>query len=177
MWSTKAHNYLIDRFGAINGYTSVQIDQIKAGSRYADSIIAGFQGADYSFIHAMTSDSITSKKEACKLANEYIDEKLMRFQEPDPIPQLINSIKDYRFFQLGMGLHTIMDSTSPVHRGFQPWDSSQTPFHGPSEFMGIDREHTQESLSVLLGRPDIISQTLDLMNSALNGGKIDCSCY
>ncbi len=44
------------------------------------------------------------------------------------------------FFHLGRALHPIMDSTSPLHEGFQEWSINKHPFesrrHGDGPYEG-----------------------------------------
>ena len=185
LWSTRAHNYLISKYGERNGLTETQMRAMREGSAIADSIVMGRQGARSSFIHAMTSEAITSKREACKLANQFVDQELGAFNAKlagNFTPSAgghRGRIQSQRspFFHLGVAMHTIMDSTSPSHQGFQFWASGQIPRHGADTFIGIPRRHTEESLSALRANPDLITQTVDLMEQAVNGRRLDCSCF
>ena len=78
------------------------------------------------------------------------------------------------YLNLGMALHAVMDSTSPVHRGFQMWDSSQIEFHGPHKFGPINRPNTREDIDVA---PHYADQTHRLMRDLMNGQlPADCDC-
>ncbi|HEB56769.1 MAG TPA: hypothetical protein ENI98_10815 [Gammaproteobacteria bacterium] len=158
------------------------------GSAYADSFFSGFQGEDYSFMHAMTSDAIPSKAEACRLANQYINQNLGYYNDLLSGSMTLN-IGGHRgknlrntlynpYFRLGMAMHTVMDNTSPAHTGFQAWDSSQIGRHGDNIPLTPFGSQTEEDLNALLSRPDLIGQIVNNMsNAASNGQGLDCSCY
>ena len=170
LWSTAAHEYLIRRYGERNGLTEAQIQDMMRGSRYADSL--PFQDDDHSYMHAMSSDSL-SRGEACGRANQFIQDGLFN---PRHRPGRSNRNRNGTYFNRGMGMHTVMDSTSPAHQGFQHWSNDQIPRHGPDSFMGIDRNHTEEGLTALLDNPGLIEQTLNLMDDAMNGAGLNCGC-
>ena len=157
------------------------------GSAYADSIVAGFQDPENSFMHAMTSESIPNKAEACRLANQFIKENLDKFHDLLSGPPAANpsgrrgdtnlrNTPSGPYFALGMAMHTVMDSTSPSHTGFQYWDNSQVSRHGPDSLGMFSRKHTEEGLSALLSNPSLMNHTLDLMSRALGGNLLECSC-
>ncbi len=188
LWSTEAHNYLIQEFGKRNEITQLQMQVMMRGSAYADSFFAGFQGQNYSYMHAMTSKAIPSKKEACKLANQFIKKNMDNFYKllSNPLPMEnvgfrggnIPNTLDNPYYLLGMAMHTVMDNKSPAHAGFQPWDNSQVGRHGDDIPLTPFGSHTEEDLQSLISRPDLITQTLDDMSNLLiNGQLINCSCY
>lgn len=63
-----------------------------------------------------------------------------------------------------MALHTIMDSTSPVHAGYQEWHLSNAKQHG-------DFSHSQENW-IHYGD---LKRTLDLIERALAGDECGCN--
>lgn len=77
---------------------------------YADS--AQFQEAASSFRHAMRTADQTAA-EARSLADAFVRKQ---FERAWSAPT-----RDEALFEFGVALHTIQDSTSPVHAGFQPW--------------------------------------------------------
>ena len=137
LWSTPGHNYFIDEF--FGNLAPNVIEQIKAGSRYADML--KFQGDCYSFMHAMSSDCLpaaVAKQKYC----EYIKTKMGYFnQDRDSKDQ---RTRDVAYFNLGMAMHAVMDSTSPPHKGFQHWSGSEWTRHALSsseETLDIAKEH------------------------------------
>ncbi len=63
------------------------------------------------------------------------------------------------YFELGMALHPIMDSTSPAHQGFQEWDH----FMNTTGYDLIKHSLQERSMS-----PEQLSKTLDLIKQALD---------
>jgi RHS repeat-associated protein len=159
LWSEDAHNYFIDStFGNLNPAIR---DIIKAGSQYADK--PGFQGPDYAYMHAMSSDTLSpdeARKKMCKFIKDY-------FSEAEDAKK--NNNGNYWFY-LGMALHAVMDSTSPVHEGFQKWhgvyeDGSK---HGPWP-------SSLENLSVAK-QPKHSARTIRRMKDAMSGNYRECGC-
>ena len=86
-------------------------------------------------------------KEAKKLANEYVRltlERAMRYEKiSQSYPRDAANARRARFMHeaamrnLGLAIHTLQDSTSPSHRGFQSWDENGCPirhiWHGLKE--------------------------------------------
>ena len=177
LWSTKAHNYLLKEYGKGNGLNAAQIDSMMQGSSFADSGL--HQLAMFAYMHATTSSSITSKAEACKKSNEFINKWLERSKNNTKVKSggRTNFTHSDPYFQLGVAMHTAMDSTSPAHTGFQNFNFGKIPLHGPDKFGPIQRPGSLEGLSDLLANPGLISDTIGLMNNITNGGTIDCSCY
>ncbi len=179
LWSTNAHNELLLRFSNMRGFSEAQLRGIQAGSAYADSIVQGNQLAIFSYIHATTSSAIPDKAEACKKANEFIDLWLDRYRNNTTvnIGGRPNTIQSNPYFQLGVALHTVMDSTSPAHVNFQHFDFGEIPSHGPDSVGPFNRPGSMEGLSDLLANPQLITETLNLMNNIYDGDSLDCSCY
>jgi hypothetical protein len=83
------------------------------GSIYADS--SPFQDAEHSYMHAMKKEGQDTGS-AIALSEIFVNNQLVAFQE------LLKSGNEYdAYFQLGMGMHTLMDRNSPSHRGWQTW--------------------------------------------------------
>jgi hypothetical protein len=147
------------------------VDAIKAGSRYADSL--KFQSPEYSYMHAMSS-SVWSPDEAkrmmCRYIKSYADVYRQLIASPYP------GYHAQAYFALGMALHAAMDSTSPVHRGFQYWPNMTdplyqyiAPLHG-----GWDKSPlSQESLR---HAPAFRDETVELMQRVVKGDYTDCGC-
>jgi len=170
LWSTDAHDYLLEQLAETQGLNQAALQNMQLGSRFADSLPAGNQADALSYLHSMTSSEWPDKTEACKARFKYIQEMLDDYQ------RLRDAGRNDAFWYLGRALHPLMDSTSPAHVGWQYWDDSQIPRHGPSSFGGFNRPNTEESLEDLLARPDLISQTMRLMGTAMEGRIPSCGC-
>jgi len=112
LWDTESHNYFISQY--FRGASEQDLFRIRAGSRYADSI--QFQAPDYAFMHAMSSDTL-NPTEAKALYCRFVKAQMERYRRG-----MASSNPDTRnkaLFNLGAGMHAVMDSTSPSHRGFQ----------------------------------------------------------
>jgi RHS repeat-associated protein len=159
LWSTDAHNYFIDT--VFKGLNPAIQDIIKNGSAYADSM--QFQDPSHSYIHAMSSDSLSpteSKKAMCKFIKDYMGQAEYAKENNDA----------HYWFYLGMALHPVMDSTSPAHEGFQKWhgimeDGSK---HGPWP-------SSMETISVAR-RAANTQRTVNAMNNAMSGNLRGCGC-
>ncbi len=188
LWSTQAHNALLTEFvNKIHGNKNpIFILGLFAGSRYADSITAGHQGPDFTFIHAMTSDSFDTPKKACQALTNFVKNGISDYQSKYDIATQLNqsdSIIDNAKgaaalydsgYALGFALHPLMDSTSPAHANWAFWDSS---------ILNMDVFHhgsfptSKETLNVLASRPDLVQKSLELMEQALSGKSIfNCEC-
>ncbi|MFN7476162.1 MAG: RHS repeat-associated core domain-containing protein [Burkholderiales bacterium] len=161
LWSTDAHNYFI-RTMFPNLPTTLR-DAIERGSRTTDNM--GYQGACNSHMHAMSSDCLTpqqAREKMCKFVKSNLAGYNLLVGSTDAQSQ--NSA----YFLLGMALHPIMDSTSPVHRGFQRWHTSAAIDHGPSPY-------SKEGVEVAR-QTQYRMETLDLMRRAMSGDLAICGC-
>ena len=77
---------------------------------YADS--DEFQSTESSFRHAMRTPG-QSVEEARHLANNFIRQQFLKAWNA--------KTRDKALFEFGVALHTLQDSTSPAHAGFQVW--------------------------------------------------------
>ncbi len=161
LWSTAAHNAIIDEFGREMGWSQDQIDAMKQGSYDADHG-KHYQDAAHSYMHAMSSRKL-SKQQACKMMNDFVRDNVADAQSLADA-----GLDDEAAWALGFGLHAVMDSTSPAHAGFQKWSIWAFWKHGP---FPTSREDS-DSLS-----PQLLQQTIDRMNGAIDGQQFDCSCY
>jgi len=110
-WPERIHNQIIRvSFRKLPGELRSQIEK---GSAHADSI--EFQSTDFNHMHAMRQ-----KDESPEAANDkmqkYINEHLNNYSILIETEQI-----EKAYFELGMALHPIMDSTSPSHEGYQVW--------------------------------------------------------
>lgn len=72
------------------------------------------------------------------------------------------------YFSLGMALHTVMDSTSPVHQWRSYGIRKDYKYHG-------DNDKSLETLQ-MAQHPYYRSLTLDKMKQALTGSPDFCEC-
>jgi hypothetical protein len=114
-------------------------------------------------MHAESSDAWpvdAAKQRMCK----FVSDKVRRFRL-----LLAAGARNDAYFQLGMGLHAVMDSTSPVHRGFQTFNLLDVLNHGGN-------------LPYLPSREDVDTaklfrdETVAMMNRAKNGDMTGCGC-
>jgi hypothetical protein len=164
LWSTRAHNYFIDEFvrqfmPELAGQYGF-VDAIKKGSRYADSL--KFQGPEAAYMHAMSSSALSpdeAKQQMCEYIRAYGDVYKNMIASPYP------GYHGQAYFALGMALHAAMDSTSPVHRGFQSWHWSDTFRHGPFPTSLEDKQ-----------APAYRQETLEKMRAVVSGNLSECGC-
>ena len=161
LWSTAAHNAIINAYGNLASLPPEYIAAMQQGSYDADHG-SSYQDSYHSYMHAMSSSKL-SKAEACKMLNDFVGNTVAK----------ANALADSgdqkgAYYELGFGLHAIMDSTSPAHAGFQEWHTRDFLQHGPFPTSKEDGR----SLT-----PEMLNQTLDLMIDAINGGSLDCSWY
>ena len=147
LWSTAAHNYfLMRRFGDIDPQL---LAQIMAGSQAADDWLTLFMPS-FSPEHAMTPIGGNKKKAKQEMCS-HISNHMNQFRH-----YLNNDAQGLAYFHLGMALHTVMDSTSPLHQGMQRWPSNITSHGSRGEGLGEIN-------------PEIETQTLNLMGAVSSG--------
>ena len=143
LWSTEAHNQMIDS-AFIGVLSNRDVSSLKAGSKYADSFAN--QGGDKTYMHSMRSPG-QSVAGAIRRRDTHINgilrqarEELQKdscFGEPD---------REQAMFQLGVALHAIMDSYSPAHVGAngnpKVWGNHPleviTQGHSPVDHVGVE---------------------------------------
>jgi hypothetical protein len=99
-----------------------------------------------------------AKAKACKFIKDNMN-KYRNLGAYDNIPRLHR----YGYYHLGKAIHTIMDSTSPVHQGYQEWHITDSKNHGS---FSTSKEN--------MISPADMNRTVDLINRALAG--YDCGC-
>lgn len=175
LWSTDAHHQLI--WNALHpcGVSNADIWQIQQGSDFADSF--AFQGAEWSFMHAMSNGSAhQTANDARRQTTQFVASQMSD----------ANSVynaggNDQAMFLFGIAMHPLMDSTSPAHTdpqgnpipwcGLSPFSCSQLRQHGDGPFSIEDLEH-------LNARPDVQQkENLEIRNAfkALTGKTLCCS--
>jgi RHS repeat-associated protein len=88
-----------------------------------------FQGPDSSFRHAMRNGQQTVA-EARQMANDFVR---AQFEKAWNAPTYRQSLVEF-----GIALHTLQDSTSPAHGGFQVWTGEET--------FGEQYDHVEQEL-------------------------------
>jgi len=149
LWSTKAHNKIIAN--VFPNLAPNLIAAIEAGSRYADY----FQTPGSAAAHAMRSSPAQSEAECrrklCDWYKKYYDRYDRDKNSPDPRK------RRRAYWNLGMALHPVMDSTSPVHDNCRiVWDLDDAGFHGENPSL--------EGLTALT--PNILRRTVNLVRRA-----------
>ena len=125
LWATYVHTragYLA--FG--NEITRSQLKLIADAQFYADS--HPFQSTDNSFRHAMSKPK---QDDACKNANDFV-----HYQFEAAARARRSGNMDLALREFGIGLHTLQDSTSRAHRGFQTWEGHPW-YHYKSIWHGV----------------------------------------
>lgn len=107
-WWTGGHNRILNKMQQRLKlkYAEGQLDDIKQGSKEADS--GDNQKPENSHIHAMREPGETIEQTINEMRNFFVKE-IGKYQ------------KDNNYVSLGMALHPIMDSYSPVH-DFNTWE-------------------------------------------------------
>ena len=119
LWSTAAHNEIIDQ--AFRWCLSAsQRQKLKDASRYVDR--AANQDESHAYQHSMRAPN-ESVEHATTAAASFIanHESSARTRSPLGCKAGYDKISGDALWEVGQALHTIMDSTSPSHEGFQIW--------------------------------------------------------
>lgn len=169
---------LMDRLAAriFPNLSPALLAEMKAGSRQADSFWLGYQNPENAFMHSQSSAVLDPKKSCEKqnrLVKRYIELYRLKMQQVDNFrakgqQAWADMYERDAYNTLGFALHPVMDSTSPVHSGFQSWRSRDFYKHG-------DFWASQEDLSYLLSHPETVNETIDLMLNAMKTGQA-CNC-
>ena len=167
LWSKDAHDYFIREFVREMmpelGPQYSFVARIQAGSAYADRMV--FQGPEFSYMHGMSSD-IWNRGQAQEMMCRYVKAYVDAYRNLATSKNW-NERAQAHFF-LGMALHAVMDSTSPLHRGLQPWPSDRLS-HGFMDRWPFSQESERHAR---LFR----DETVSLMRRALNGDLSGCGC-
>ncbi len=111
LWSETDHNKIIG--GAFSYLPESARISIEAGSKFADSL--RFQSPQFSHMHALRQKGESVETASAKMY-AYVSEHMKNYIDFKSAGEFEKS-----YFELGMALHPIMDSTSPPHTGFQIW--------------------------------------------------------
>jgi RHS repeat-associated protein len=147
LWNTPAHDYFLkNRFGAIDPQL---FGQLMAGSQATDDWLTLFLPS-FSPEHAMTPIWGDKKKASEEMCN-HVKNHMNQFKH-----YLNNDAQGLAYFHLGMALHPVMDSTSPLHEGMQRWPSNIL-HHGSRG----------EGLEEII--PELETRTLNLLGAVASG--------
>ncbi len=125
-WPTDTHNLIIDR--VFKGLSRAQRSSIKSGSYSVDDPFKGGQSTSRSNEHGMTIPGQSQDKAAAG-ASAFIDANLVAAQKTYEQGLDLGFMKfrpglnaiALSFF--GRAWHTVSDMTSPMHEGYQVWNS------------------------------------------------------
>ncbi len=151
-WSTRVHNEIIDRvFGSILDASSAAL--LKIASRDVDSD----QSQEGSYKHGLRQPG-QSVELASGLSNAFVNENLSKAvqsqiawekQYGGTADQIGYGVDALKYF--GTALHTVTDSQSPWHTGFQVWRGSSNPIawarHGVQEAMSGKNDQVSIALA------------------------------
>jgi RHS repeat-associated protein len=159
LWSPEVHNQIILAYFA--GKLSPDLIQaIMDGSADVDAIYNQLPMIGNDYEHAMRApgQSVSdAKAKACQFIKRHLTEYRIALSSRRP------GIKRQAYVHLGMALHTIMDSTSPVHSGYKEWHISDAKQHGNFSSSQENWIHYND-----------LKRTLDLIERALGGE--ECAC-
>jgi RHS repeat-associated protein len=113
-WAKEVHDKIIDT--AFPGDKNSNMRNIlKEASAYVDSN----QSLKYSYKHAMKAPW-ENQKQAEVAMNNFLNYMSRKYEE-----FVGKGREDKAYFALGMAMHALMDSTSPLHEGFQTWGNME----------------------------------------------------
>jgi uncharacterized protein RhaS with RHS repeats len=166
LWSTEAHNAMID--AAFPNLPPSQIAAIKMGSAGVDGAYGRIAALLMQVLgdpaqHAMRKPAETADA-ARSRACDFIQARLARFNQM--VSSTEDSVQAMAYYELGEAMHTVMDSTSPAHTEFQPWSPLHPSAHGNLPGSVEDLDHLTDALN---------QKTVDLMHAVINGTSCSCS--
>jgi hypothetical protein len=162
-WATSAHDLLIER--AFPAASQECLTQIKAGSAFVDRLEN--QTPSNAYQHALRQKSEKKEFARSKMATfiQYHYElaalenrqALLATHNTEAILHHLRAC-----FERGVGLHPLMDSTSPAHADFAIW--SLTDIDGwLSTLQHGDSPLSIETEAALIRAPDLLTKTIGLM--------------
>jgi RHS repeat-associated protein len=161
LWGTDAHHAILHY--AFPDLPGAYLDRVMAGSDSVDSILNQF--GDTNYMHAMRGKNETPE-DARRKACDFVNMHMQQYQRLMKLSNVASVFRVEAYEQLGMALHPIMDSTSPMHEGRQAWDPwNDWVWHG-------DAHGSPEGLDALTAQK--MRQTQDLIKRAMNGNTCFC---
>jgi hypothetical protein len=137
--------------------------QIRAGSAYVDRVANQFgDSAEHAMQNTGRDSVAAAKARTCQFITGKIAEYKKNANSSNP------KLKNQAYFALGQALHSVMDSTSPEHRGWQVWDpySKQVVVHG-------NANGSNEGIGALT--PLVMLENIRLINETINGDPCACT--
>jgi RHS repeat-associated protein len=120
-WGSQKGAYVHQRVGYLvfgDKINSDALSSVSAGHEWADA--SNHQTAQYTYMHAMRNETQTPE-EAKAAANTFI-----RSAASMALAAKEKGDMKTAYFWYGVALHTMQDSTSPSHRGFQLWTGHES---------------------------------------------------
>jgi RHS repeat-associated protein len=175
LWGSEVHDHFFNqRFGET---APNLLNAMKEGSAYVDRF-PGNQGLGGAPEHA-TTPLFGDQGEAFKAMCAFVKDQMDQFRG-----NLNNGELQKAYHHLGQAMHTVQDSTSPVHEGGQTWPGRNFGHHGNDRGLGFLESVSPcyESMNSLT--PELERQTLGLMGAVASGdysvmkrGKKDCGQF
>lgn len=167
LWASQMGAYVHQRAGfQVFGreITQEQLGIVARGHEWADS--ARHQTSDFTFMHAMRNQN-QSVTQACLETNRFIK----NFAREALALKSRGKMNEALFF-FAIALHTIQDSTSPSHSGFQEWTGHETA--------GQIAKHIKSEVVNPNINSDLHKITRQAWNAFKNENldnfKVDCTC-
>jgi RHS repeat-associated protein len=161
LWSTEAHNKILRSY--FPNLSPELLQYIKDGSQKVDRY---YQTPEYAYMHSMRAPG-QSREDAARKACDFIRQNLQIYQSLKDSGIAMNKRIAYK--ALGEALHTVMDSTSPSHRGFQIWDPAGDP-QGSFKRHGNNSPEDEDHLTDALLR-----ETLNAIDNTLRNNECGCA--
>jgi len=153
-WGAPVHSQIIEEAfsGQLGDYSTGLVnnplDYVRMGSEWEDSLLNGNQAGKYAYMHAMT-DAKTgqSREEAEKQMWWFVTKHYFAYKEKlQSGSQVYGETSAY--FELGVAMHPIVDSTDPAH-DWKPWRLSNTISHLDEEPGAIDKVTLNKTVKLM----------------------------
>ncbi len=152
LWSEADHNKIISE--AFSHLPEANRISIEKGSRFADSF--RFQRPKFNHMHAQRQKGQSAESASAQMY-AYVSEHMKNYIDLKNAGEL-----EKAYFELGMALHPIMDSTSPSHAGFQIWEGFfNTPGYKLLAHWFREWEINEQQLNATV---DLIREIMDNLN-------------
>jgi hypothetical protein len=167
LWASQKGAYVHQRAGYNvfgDEVTQEQLAIIAKGHEWADA--PDHQTVWFTYMHAMRRPG-QPIEDACKQTNEFINRKAREALAAKRAGNMNDAL-----FLFAVALHTMQDSTSPSHRGFQVWSGHESAYQV--------EEHVRAEM-VYPGRGSeldaVTRQAWEAFkNGNINDFKVNCSC-
>ena len=113
-WPTPIHNQIIE--AAFPGLSSEQRELLKAASKYVDRLSNQTQAGSHDHAMKIPGEDDAAANLAIDRVTQAREEAATRIQKGIVVGNLTD-INSKALYELGLGLHTVMDRTSPTHTG------------------------------------------------------------